>query len=134
MSTAPILLFDGVCNLCAGAVQFILAHEKENSNVRFASLQSETGKQLLQKYNLNTDNIDSLVFIQNSQAYIYADAALQISRYLRFPYNLALVGHILPKAIRNSLYKWVARHRYAWLGKKDACWLPAPRWASRFLD
>ena len=131
--TPPILLFDGVCNLCHGAVNFIFAHEKKPL-LRFASLQSVEGQQLLKDHNLPPDYVDSLVLIDRHHAYTHSEAALKISAYLKYPFALGQVARIIPRPIRDYLYQWIAKHRYQWFGKKDQCLLPTPERKARFLD
>lgn len=129
----PILLFDGVCNLCSSSVQFVLKHNK-SGNIRFASLQSETGKQLLKEHGLSHQYIDSLVLLQNGTAHVKSDAALRVTKHLESFWRLLLILLIVPSFIRNPIYDWIARNRYKWFGKKDVCWIPQPQWKSRFLD
>ena len=128
-----ILLFDGVCNLCNAAVQWVLLRDKSDK-FRFASLQSEKGQELMQPFGLNTDQIDSVILISGEKVFIESDAALHIARLLGFPWNLAVVFFIVPRFIRNSVYRWIARNRYRWYGKRDECMLPRPEWKHRFLD
>ncbi len=130
---APILLFDGVCNLCHEAVHFILAHERAPT-LRFASLQSTVGQQLLRDYHLPPDYADSLVLIEGHRAYTLTTGALRLTRYLKYPYALGRLGLVLPACLRDPFYHWVARHRYQWFGKKEQCLLPTPALRARFLD
>jgi len=129
----PILLFDGVCNLCNGAVQFVLIHEK-NDYLRFASLQSVTGQQLLQQFGLSTQTFDSFVLIANNRYYTQSTAALRVARYLRGGWAWLYALIVVPKPIRDFFYRLVARNRYRWFGRKDSCMMPAPGLKDRFLD
>lgn len=128
----PILLFDGVCNLCVGSVQFFIKHDK-STLLRFASLQSGFGIDLKAKYNIEK-NIDSLILINNKNAYTHSSAAILAASNMGFLWKAALVLLIIPKPIRDTLYKWIARNRYKWFGKKTTCWLPTEETSSRFLD
>jgi predicted DCC family thiol-disulfide oxidoreductase YuxK len=128
----PILLFDGYCNLCNSAVQFVLKHEK-NSNLRFASLQSEIGIQLLKQYAINPNVIDSLVFIEKGKCYTKSTAALKLSRYLKGIYGLGIIFIIIPSFIRNIVYDFIAKNRYKWFGKIDSCLMPDKDLQKRFL-
>lgn len=128
-----ILLYDGVCNICNASVQFVLSHEK-NKEIFFISLQSELGVSLLSKLGLPNDYTDSLVFIENSEAYTHSDAALHIARYLKFPYSWISIGIFLPKFMRNAVYNFIAKNRYKWFGKNESCMLPNPKIKYRFLD
>ena len=130
---APILLFDGVCNLCHSAVHFIFDHEKAPI-LRFASLQSAEGQQLLKDHNLPTTYTDSLVLIDRHHAYTHSEAALRVARYLKTPFALGQVARLIPRHIRDLVYLWIAKNRYQWFGKKDQCLLPTPERKARFLD
>jgi len=129
----PVLLFDGVCNLCAGSVQFVLKRNKKE-NIRFSSLQSEFGQKKLHESKLPEDYTESLVLIENGEAYVKSDAALRLAKHLDGMWKLSSVLLIIPKFIRNPVYDWVAKNRYKWFGKKEVCWIPEPKWKARFLD
>jgi predicted DCC family thiol-disulfide oxidoreductase YuxK len=131
--STPILLFDGLCNLCSGAVQFILEHEQPGTNLQFASLQSEAGQVLLAQHGLESAYTESLVYVANGKALTYSDAAVGVAQHLKAPYHYLKAFGILPRGLRDALYTFVARRRYAWFGKKDACWLPTPALKARFL-
>lgn len=128
----PILLFDGVCNLCNGLVQWVLARDKRK-HIRFASLQSEQGQDLQREYGLNPAALDSLVYVKDGKAYTKSSAALLLGQELGGIYQAARLGWIVPSPIRDWVYDWVARNRYRWFGKAEACWLPRPEWQERFL-
>lgn len=128
-----ILLFDGVCNLCSGSVQFVLKRN-EKANVKFASLQSEFGKKLIEQSDLPKDYFGSLVLFKNGKTLAKSDAALQLTKDLSGLWKLAVVFRIVPKFIRDAVYDWIARNRYKWFGKKEVCWVPNPKWQHRFLD
>ena len=129
----PILLFDGVCNLCSSSVQFVLIHNKKE-NVKFASLQSEFASNALSNSNLPADYLNSLVLLEDGKTYVKSDAALRLAKHLNGLWKLGSIFLIVPKFIRNPVYGWVAKNRYRWYGKKDVCWIPEPKWKSRFLD
>ncbi|MBE8715499.1 thiol-disulfide oxidoreductase DCC family protein [Sphingobacterium hungaricum] len=126
----PILLFDGVCNLCNSTVDFIIRRDRKKT-LFFASLQSPFGQEI--KKQLPKD-IDSIVFIENGKLFIKSEAALKIAAYLGFPYNLLLVGKILPRKWRDASYDYVARNRYKWFNRKDSCRIPAPEERNRFIE
>lgn len=129
-----IVLFDGVCNLCNGAIQFIIKHDK-NDRFRFASLQSDLGKKLVAERNLNPEEIDSIVLIDPGVAYYRkSTAALEISRDLSGGYSLLKYFLSLPEGFRDLFYDLIAKNRYRWFGKKDACMIPTPELKSKFLD
>lgn len=128
----PILLFDGVCNLCNGSVRFVLKRNKKG-NIRFASLQSEFAKKTLSQTDLPTDYLNSLVLIENGKTYVKSDAALRLSKHLNGIWRIGSVFLIVPKFIRNAVYDLIARFRYSWFGKRETCWIPDPKWEVRFL-
>jgi predicted DCC family thiol-disulfide oxidoreductase YuxK len=129
----PILLFDGVCNLCSSSVQFVLTHNKKE-NVKFASLQSDFASDALRNSDLPTNYLNSLVLLENGKTYVKSDAALRLAKHLNGFWKLGGVFLIVPKFIRNLVYDWIANNRYRWYGKKEVCWIPEPRWKGRFLD
>lgn len=129
-----IILFDGVCNLCDRAVQFIIKHDK-NALFKFASLQSDIGKSLLKERGVDVESIDSIVFIDMGSAYyIKSTAALEIARHLDGSYSFFKNFLVIPVGFRDWVYDFVARNRYKWYGKKDACMIPTADLKSRFLD
>ncbi len=128
-----IILFDGVCNLCSGSVQFIIARDA-NKVFRFASLQSEIGKQLLIQYQLPTTDFNTIVFIENNIVYTKSTAALRIARKLDGFWYLLYAFILVPTFIRNAVYDYIGRNRYRFWGKKEECWLPTADMKSRFLE
>lgn len=129
-----IILFDGHCNLCNGAILFIIKHEK-TARFKFASLQSDLGKQLMAERHINPNDIDSIIFIDVGSAYyVKSTAALEIASYLKGAYALLAKLLVLPEGFRDAVYSLIARNRYRWFGKKDQCMVPTPELKSRFLD
>ncbi|QGJ70490.1 Thiol-disulfide oxidoreductase DCC [Planctomycetales bacterium 10988] len=129
----PILLFDGVCNLCHASVHFILDRDP-GKKFHFASLQSEVGKQLLEKHGLPTEDWDSVVLIEGDRASQRSTAALRAAKLLKWPWPLLAVFLIIPRMIRDPVYQWIARNRYRWFGKEESCRIPTPELRERFLD
>ena len=127
----PVLLFDGVCNLCVGSVQFFLKHDRKNT-LKFASLQSDFGVRSRQKYNI-LPTIDSLLLIKNDKVYNRSTAALLACAELGGIWPIILVLRIIPKFIRDYIYDYIARNRYKWFGKKEVCWIPTPELNTRFI-
>jgi predicted DCC family thiol-disulfide oxidoreductase YuxK len=121
----PIILFDGVCNLCHRSVQFVLPRDKKGV-FRFASLQSPVGQALLKKYGLSGGQTDSFVLVEKDRAYTRSSAALQVVKKLKGGWPLLTVFWIVPRPLRDFIYDYVARHRYQWFGKAESCWLPTP--------
>lgn len=131
MEQHGIILFDGVCNLCDGFVQFTIKRDPKGY-FKFASLQSEIGQSLLQKHQLSTD-LNTVVLIQNGKTYSKSGAGLRVLSRLGWLWSPVIVLLIVPYFIRNFVYDWVARNRYKWYGKKEACMLPTPELKKRFL-
>ncbi len=136
-SEAPILLFDGVCNLCHAAVRFVLAHERAET-IRFASLQSGFARRLLEAEGRALPQPGeapaSMIFVEAGRLYEASDAALQVARHLRAPYRLLAWARLVPRPIRDAVYRFVARHRYRWFGTRDACLLPTDALRDRLRD
>ena len=133
MKEHPIILFDGVCNLCNGAVQFVIERDK-NQRFRFASLQSKTGQEYQQKAGLSLDRMDTILLVENGQIYQKSTAALRIARHLNALWSVMYIFIIVPVFIRDGIYDFIARNRYRWFGKQDSCWMPTPDLKSLFLD
>ena len=124
-----IILFDGECNFCDASVQFII--KRDNGTFHFASLQSEVGKQLVERFQLQ--GIDSVVLIENERAYTKSTAALRIAKRLHRLWRFCYLLIVLPKPIRDSIYDLIAKNRYKWFGKKEICLLPNEKDRARFL-
>lgn len=129
MRTHPIVLFDGVCNLCNGAVQFIIARDK-HQGFRFASLQSAFGQQ----YQEQVGEVDSILLVEEGRVYQKSTAALRIARRLKGLWPMLYIFIIIPPFLRDFIYDIIARNRYRWFGKKESCWLPTPDLKARFID
>lgn len=128
----PILLFDGVCNLCDSFVQFIIRHDP-NAIFRFTPLQSEAGQHFLKEANFPTEELSTVVLVYQGEFYTHSDVALQVVRYLPGLWSLLYGLRIIPKSIRDAIYNWVAQNRYRWFGKQESCMMPTPDIKSRFL-
>ncbi len=130
---APIILFDGVCNLCNGFVQFI-APRDDDERFHFASLQSPAGKKLLEHHGLPTDELESVVLIEGDRAYVKSGAILRTAYHLGLPYRLAWPLRVFPARLRNWCYDFVGTRRYRWFGQKDQCMMPTGNLQERFLE
>jgi predicted DCC family thiol-disulfide oxidoreductase YuxK len=128
----PVLFFDGYCNLCNGSVNFVLRYER-NSDLLLAPLTSNYAKSVLSDFKPE-DLPDSLVFYHNGDMLFLSDAAIELCRYLKFPFNLGSVLKVIPKAIRDYGYKFIAKRRYKWLGKRETCRIPTEEERLRFLS
>jgi predicted DCC family thiol-disulfide oxidoreductase YuxK len=128
-----IILFDGVCNLCNSSVQFVIKRDKKDL-FRYAALQSTIGEKLVAERNIDTSQVDSIVLIEPGVAYYTkSDAALEIAQDLGGLWKLMGIFTWIPTSIRNAIYDFVARNRYKWFGKKDACMIPTPELKAKFL-
>ncbi|CDK40434.1 Conserved protein YuxK [Halorubrum sp. DM2] len=130
---AAIILFDGVCNLCSGFVQFVHPRDPEGK-YRFASLQSEVGQALLAEHDLPTDEIESIVLIEDGESYVKSAAVIRIATGLGGRYRLLSPFRYVPAPVRDRVYDFVAEHRYRWFGKKDRCMMPSGDVESRFIE
>jgi len=127
---SAIILFDGVCNFCDGAVNFIIEHDKKNY-FKFAPLQSETGQKHVEKFGLSA--IDSVILVENDKAYTHSTGALKVAKHLDGIWSLLYALIIIPKPIRDFFYKLFAKYRYKLFGKKDECMIPSPEVRAKFL-
>jgi predicted DCC family thiol-disulfide oxidoreductase YuxK len=127
-----VVLFDGVCNLCNGAVRFIAANDPEG-RFAFLSLQSPRARTLLGERASNSAEPESVVLLQNGVVYERSDAALHIALGLRAPWPLAFAAILIPRAARDAVYRWIARNRYRWFGRTETCQIPSPELRERFL-
>ena len=129
---SAIILFDGVCNLCNGAVQFVIRHDPEGQ-FKFAALQSETGRELRRRFGLAVDSIETMVLVEGDRAYLQSEAALRIAVKLGGAWPLLGMLRVVPRAWRDRAYRFLADHRYRWFGKRDSCLVPTPDLRARFL-
>lgn len=129
----PIILFDGICNLCNNSVQYVIKHDP-NSVFRFASIQSDPGQNLLKQFNLQANNLNSFILIMGNKVYTRSTAALTVAKKLTGPIKLLYGFMIIPPFIRNVIYDLIAKNRYRWFGKKDSCMIPTTTLQWRFLN
>lgn len=127
-----VLLFDGICNLCNGAVQWIIQHDHDGK-IQFASLQGDVGVSIKEQYGIAND-LDSLVFVDNQRVYTKSSAVCRVCKYLNGFWKIGYVCSLIPKPFRDMLYDFVASRRYRWFGKKTSCWLLTKELRKRFLD
>ena len=133
MAQNSIILFDGVCNLCNGAVQFVIKRDKKNY-FTFASLQSQQGQKLLQQFNLPATDFNSFILIENNKVFTRSAAALKVAKNLSSLWPGLYGFMIIPKFIRDGVYNIIEKNRYKWFGKKNACMIPTPELKARFLN
>ncbi|MDQ7052502.1 MAG: DCC1-like thiol-disulfide oxidoreductase family protein [candidate division KSB1 bacterium] len=129
----PIILFDGYCHLCNGAVDFLLARDRRRV-LRFASLQSGLGQRLVRRCQLGEPPPDSIVLVVERRCYVRSEAVLRACRYLPAPWKWCAVLRMVPRPIRDGLYDWIARQRYQWFGRREQCRVPGPEDMDRFLE
>jgi len=128
----PVIIFDGVCNLCNGSVQFVIRRDKQR-RFRFASLQSDYGQQVLAAHQLPTHTFNSFLLLDNGKLYTKSTAALRVFKHLKGIWPLFYGLIIIPRFIRDGVYNWIARNRYKWFGKQEACMIPTPELRQLFL-
>ena len=133
MPAQPVILFDGVCNFCNGMVNFVIKRDK-SASLKFSTLQSKIGQNLLTAKNFQDPDLRSFVFIEKGELYTRSTAALKVCRYMNGLWPLMYGFIIVPKFIRDGIYNWIAKNRYRWFGKKEVCMVPTPELQSRFLN
>lgn len=132
METSNIIIFDGVCHLCNGAVNFIIKRDPK-SIFCFTPMQSQAAKDLMARYSLINDHGDTLFLIKQGQCYTRTDAALEIGKDLSGFWPLLRIFTVLPRSFRDYCYNWLGSRRYALFGKRDTCMLPTEELRSRFI-
>lgn len=130
---ASLVLFDGVCNLCNGFVQFVIARDP-HGRFQFAALQSETARRLLERHGAPDPLPDAIVLVEDGRLYTRSTAALRIARQLTFPWPLTAVCFVVPRPVRDWAYALIARRRYRWFGRRETCMMPTPELRARFLE
>ena len=127
-----VILFDGVCNLCNGFIQFVIARDP-GAQFRFGAITTPAAQALLHAAGVETAP-DSIVLLEDTRVFWRSDAALRIARRLSFPWRLAYGLVIVPRFLRDPVYDFIAAHRYQWFGRRDVCMVPTPDLKQRFLD
>ncbi|MEN3377381.1 MAG: hypothetical protein V7604_2736 [Hyphomicrobiales bacterium] len=128
----PIIVFDGLCVLCSTSASFVLRHDKAGV-FRLLAAQSPLGTALYAHYGLDPQDYETMILIAGGVAFFKSEAAIRIAKGLGLPWSLAVVFRIVPLALRDRIYAWVARNRLKWFGKRDSCYRPDSRHADRFL-
>jgi predicted DCC family thiol-disulfide oxidoreductase YuxK len=129
----PVVLFDGVCNLCVGSIQFIIKHDKQKQ-FRFASLQSRFGKNILLQFGLDEHNFSSFILLEGEKIFTQSTAALKVAKQLSGVWKLLYGFIIVPAVIRNFIYRIIANNRYKWFGTKKECWIPDENLKKLFIE
>ena len=127
-----LVLFDGVCNFCNSSVNFIIKNDKTD-HFRFLPLQSERGKKIVTEYNLDPENLQTVILLEQGRIYTRSTAALRIARKLSGGWKLMYGFVIVPSVVRDFFYNIIARNRYKWWGQRDSCMIPTPEVKRKFL-
>jgi predicted DCC family thiol-disulfide oxidoreductase YuxK len=132
MLQESILLFDGHCSLCNGAVDFVLKRDTRKK-LLLASIQGTAGQGVLKKYELPPSYLDTLVLVEEGKVYLGSTAALRVARFLGGGWPLFYGLIIIPKGVRDRIYQWISEHRYQWFGRRDTCRMPTASESAHFL-
>ena len=127
-----VIVFDGVCVLCSRSVQFVLKHDKQR-RFRFATMQSKSGALLMRTHGLDPADPASMLLFEGGTAWTDSEAVLRIAAGFGGAWRLTAAARIVPKGLRDTMYRFIARRRYRWFGKRDTCLLPSVETADRFL-
>jgi predicted DCC family thiol-disulfide oxidoreductase YuxK len=133
VTSKSIILFDGVCNFCNASVNYVIKHDTQD-RFRFAPLQSDTGKKLLEQFQEDTAATGSVILIENNKLYKRSTAILRIAKRLGGAYPLLYGFMIVPRFLRDALYNFIAWNRYKWFGKKDSCMIPTEEVKRKFIQ
>ena len=129
----PILLFDGHCNLCNAWVQYVVKRDS-SSTIRFASLQSGAGRRLLEEHKIDENYIESLVLFEEGIFSVSSNAALRILLYLNGWERHLIFLSVVPRSLRDLVYRFIAKNRYKWFGRREQCMVPTAELSKRFLQ
>ena len=128
----PILLFDGHCNLCNAWVQYIVKRDSAKT-IRFASLQSKAGRRMLEEHKIDENYIESLVFFEEGSFSVSSNAALRTLSYLDGWKKHLIFLLVVPRSLRDLVYRFIAKNRYKWFGRRGQCMVPTAELSKRFL-
>jgi predicted DCC family thiol-disulfide oxidoreductase YuxK len=128
----PIIIFDGLCVLCSTSAAFVLRHDKAGA-FRLLAAQSPLGTAFYSHYGLDPRNYETMILVADGVAFFKSEAAIRIAKGLGLPWSLAVISRVVPRALRDRFYAWVARNRLKWFGRRESCYRPDPRHADRFL-
>ena len=127
-----VIVFDGVCNFCNASVDFVIARDPQKK-YKFSTLQSDPGQTILREFKLNTQDFETFLYIEQGQVLTRSTAALRVARGLSGLWTLLYGFIVIPAPIRDTLYKFIARRRYQWMGKRDLCRVPKSSERARFV-
>lgn len=128
----PVIVFDAMCVLCSANARFVLRHDRRG-HFRLASMQGAVGTELYRRFGIDPADPDTLIVVSGDQALRDSDAILAIWSGLGWPWRAAALFGVVPRRMRDPLYRWVARNRYRLFGRRETCWLPAPGQRDRIL-
>lgn len=128
-----IILYDSKCLLCNRYIHFIIRNDI-NENFYFTSIYSNTGKKIINDYKINTNLDDTIILYQENSIYKRSDAVLRTIKKLKFPINIIWTFYLIPRFIRDSIYKLISKNRYKMFGKNDQCIIPNKKHLNRFID
>lgn len=128
----PIIVFDALCLLCSANVRFVLKHDKAG-RFRLAAMQGAAGAELYRRFGIDPADPDSFLLVDGDRAHRDSDAVIGIYEQLGWPWRAVRAARLVPKRLRDPLYRWVARNRYRLFGRRETCWLPRPEWRDRML-
>lgn len=128
----PVIVFDALCVLCSANAQFVLRHDSRG-HFRLAAMQGRTGTALYQYFGIDPADPDTLIVVHEGRALRDSDAVLAIWGALAWPWRALSVLSLVPRVLRDPIYRWVARNRYQLFGRREACWLPSPTQRERIL-
>jgi len=132
-SAHPIIVFDALCVLCSANAQFVLRHDRRG-HFRLASMQGEAGAALYRRFGIDPADPESLIVVDGERLHRDSDAIFAIYAGLGWPWRaLAVVGRLVPRILRDPVYRWIARHRYRLFGKRTTCWVAPPEYRGRIL-
>ena len=132
-SAHPIIVFDAQCVLCSANAQFVLRHDRRG-HFRLASMQGEVGSALYRRFGIDPGNPESLIVVDGGRLYRDSEAILAIYGGLGWPWRaLAVIVRVVPRFLRDPVYRWIARHRYRLFGRREVCWVPSAEYAERVL-
>jgi predicted DCC family thiol-disulfide oxidoreductase YuxK len=132
MSEGPIIVFDGNCVLCSRSAQFVLRHDRQ-ALFRLAAVQSAAGAALCSRFGVDAVDPETMLLVEEGRVLRTSDAALGIARGLGWPWRAVGILRIVPRPLRDAVYRLVARNRYRWFGRRETCWVPEERWRERML-
>ena len=130
--THPIIVFDGECVLCSANAQFVLKHDRRG-HFRLAAMQGEVGAALYRRFGIDPANPETLILVQGDRLQRDSDAVIAIYASLGWPWRVMAIARLIPRVLRDPVYRWVARHRYRIFGRRQSCWLPRPGDKDRVL-